>query len=155
MCDFTGPSFGAGYVDGICIAGYMWDLDSDDGTGHLSRGGEIPCMQCNLVAYLKYLAEDFESEGIGDTSSPAANWQHCLGVLHEQHGPALIEALIPLGERSFASLPTDRSTIRSRRDYDAECEMPLALWPWKIPQWSHHAFRRLERAISREGRPHE
>lgn len=37
------PAFGARYPDATCIDGYLWDLDSGDEPGCLSKGGEDPC----------------------------------------------------------------------------------------------------------------
>ena len=51
--------FGAHYPDACCIDGYLWDLDSDDGSGLLNSGGEIPCPFCNTEAYIElYIDEE-------------------------------------------------------------------------------------------------
>jgi hypothetical protein len=53
-CDFHEPFFGASYPDACCIDGYLWDLDSGDGDGMLSHGGDVPCPQCNADEYKSY-----------------------------------------------------------------------------------------------------
>lgn len=58
-CDYEGPHFGAPYPDAICGDGYLWDLDScEEPGGALFRGGDIPCPQCNLDAFVAYHAPD-------------------------------------------------------------------------------------------------
>jgi len=52
-CQYEAPTFGAGYPDGTCIDGWMWDLDSGDGDG-LTSGGDEPCPYCNTVEYLEW-----------------------------------------------------------------------------------------------------
>lgn len=45
--------FGAHYEDGVCIDGYMWDLDScDEPGGPLYLGGDFPCPNCNRTEWL-------------------------------------------------------------------------------------------------------
>lgn len=54
-CKYEAPTFGAHYPDGVCIDGYMWDLDScDEPGGELHSGGDIPCPSCNTVEYLDW-----------------------------------------------------------------------------------------------------
>ncbi len=65
MCNHTGHYFGAAYEDGCCIDGYLWDLDSDDGDGYLTSGGEIACPSCNTTEYLDSAKEDAESTSWG------------------------------------------------------------------------------------------
>lgn len=48
------PYFGARYPDAICIDGFLWDLDSDDGEGSLTHGGDVPCPFCNTEAAIEY-----------------------------------------------------------------------------------------------------
>lgn len=45
-CNWQGKFFGAPYEDGICIDGYMWDLDSGGPGEPLTIGGDEPCPQC-------------------------------------------------------------------------------------------------------------
>lgn len=55
MCKYQGIHFGASYEDATCTDGYLWDLDScQEPGGPLSHGGEIPCPECNAVAYKEY-----------------------------------------------------------------------------------------------------
>ena len=47
-CDYEGRHFGSPYPDACCIDGYLWDMDSCyELGGPLTRGGDIPCPQCN------------------------------------------------------------------------------------------------------------
>lgn len=46
-CGYTGYEFGGGYLDSVCIDGYLWDLDSGDDDGLLTIGGDRPCPKCN------------------------------------------------------------------------------------------------------------
>lgn len=50
-------AFGANYPDGLCVDGYLWDLDScDEPGGGLAVGGDIPCPKCNPAEYAAYYA---------------------------------------------------------------------------------------------------
>lgn len=51
------PSFGARYPDATCIDGMLWDLDSCDGNGGLTSGGDTPCPVCSTKAYVNDLME--------------------------------------------------------------------------------------------------
>lgn len=63
-CDFHEPYFGASYPDACCIDGYLWDLDScDEPGGSLSRGGDIPCPQCNHDEWLESFADGIRDDG--------------------------------------------------------------------------------------------
>lgn len=54
-CNYEAPTFGAGYPDGTCIDGYMWDLDScDEPGGPLLSGGDEPCPYCNTAEYIEW-----------------------------------------------------------------------------------------------------
>lgn len=60
-CDFHEPYFGATYPDACCIDGFLWDLDSGEGDGYLSVGGDVPCPSCNKAKHDEYFNdEDFE-----------------------------------------------------------------------------------------------
>ncbi len=51
MCDYQGYEFGAEtYPDSICIEGYLYDADSDDGKGCTVPAEDeekVPCPKCN------------------------------------------------------------------------------------------------------------
>lgn len=54
-CNYEAPTFGAGYPDGTCIDGWMWDLDScDEPGGGLLHGGDMPCPWCNTAEYIEW-----------------------------------------------------------------------------------------------------
>jgi hypothetical protein len=47
-CGWQGRAFGAHYPDGVCIDGWLWDLDSsDEPGGGLTSGGDRACPNCN------------------------------------------------------------------------------------------------------------
>lgn len=54
--------FGAHYPDGVCINGYMWDLDSGS-DGNLDRGGDDPCPLCNADEYYSGLKGEIANDG--------------------------------------------------------------------------------------------
>jgi len=51
------PYFGATYPGACCIDGFLWDLDSCDGSYTeegvlLTQGGGMPCPFCNTEAFI-------------------------------------------------------------------------------------------------------
>ncbi|WP_154124182.1 hypothetical protein [Grimontia hollisae] len=74
MCGYQGYEFGATYEDGICIDGYMWDLDSggldENGDSFLDSGGDIPCPKCNIKARVKYLSDEIFEMGYVSVDHP-------------------------------------------------------------------------------------
>ncbi len=58
MCEYQGREFGAGYLDSVCIAGYLWDADSGDTPGELTHGGDIPCPRGNHAEWEDYYSDD-------------------------------------------------------------------------------------------------
>ncbi len=69
MCNYQGSHFGAWYDDACCIDGYLWDLDSGS-NGMLDSGGDIPCPQCNLKQYVKYLEDEYWDYGYFSVDHP-------------------------------------------------------------------------------------
>lgn len=73
-CGYTGFEFGAPYPDSTCINGYLWDMDSggrdDNGDVYLDSGGDIPCPQCNLKAYVRYMADEWSELGYLSVDHP-------------------------------------------------------------------------------------
>lgn len=59
-CQYQGYEFHAGYLDSVCIDGYLWNADSgysaEDGWVYTS-GGEIPCPLCNFRQAVGRVAE--------------------------------------------------------------------------------------------------
>jgi hypothetical protein len=57
-CGYQGFEFGGGYLDAVCIDGWLWDLDScDEPGGLLYNGGPdtgIACPKCNPDEYRRY-----------------------------------------------------------------------------------------------------
>lgn len=78
-CDAEFPYFGARYPDARCIDGWLWDLDSCDGSGEdliLTSGGDWPCPYCNARKYLEYVKDEIEEKGwiaFCDGESPMDN----------------------------------------------------------------------------------
>ncbi|KAA0678093.1 hypothetical protein [Roseomonas genomospecies 6] len=62
-CDYAGHEFGASYPDSMCIEGFLWDADSDDGDGMLTSGGDIPCPQCNHARWLEHIRDEVIEAG--------------------------------------------------------------------------------------------
>lgn len=65
-CEYQGYEFGAGYLDSICIDGFLWDADSGEARpdGWLyDIGGEQPCPQCNHAEWLEYGQDQVENTG--------------------------------------------------------------------------------------------
>lgn len=58
MCDYRGYEYSACfYPSSVCVDGYLYDGDSDDGDGYQIPGeGEekIPCPKCNMDANRLY-----------------------------------------------------------------------------------------------------
>lgn len=67
-CDYQGREFGAGsYPDSVCLGGYLWDADSGRDTAdglEFTSGGDLPCPQCNLVAWRKYHRDSVVGDAI-------------------------------------------------------------------------------------------
>lgn len=60
-CGYQDKWFGAPYEDGICIDGFMWDLDScDEPGGPLYVGGEDMCPRCKGSGYVRVKRDDPE-----------------------------------------------------------------------------------------------
>lgn len=57
-CGYRGFEFGGGYLDAVCIDGWLWDEDSCDSPGgDLCHGGPdcgIACPKCNESEYCRY-----------------------------------------------------------------------------------------------------
>lgn len=106
-CGHTGRFFGASYEDGICIEGYMWDLDScDEPGGPLFSGGEIPCPACNTFEYLERAKEgaestSFWSHGVGShaiSGSGVTIWEDAVKRAMAANPDGIDEALAKIGE---------------------------------------------------------
>lgn len=69
-CGYEGRHFGSRYPDAVCIDGHLWDLDSGDGDGYLSHGGDLACPQCNLTDVFASLAEDVYHLSLNDGKEP-------------------------------------------------------------------------------------
>lgn len=69
MCDYQGTHFGAQYPDAACIDGYLWDLDSGDGS-YLDSGGDIPCPSCNQKEWVLAQVDDFINDGYNSVDHP-------------------------------------------------------------------------------------
>lgn len=66
-CGYTGKHFGAAYEDGVCVKGFIWDADSDDGDGTLTWGGDSPCPACNTTMWLNDAKQEAEDTDYGTT----------------------------------------------------------------------------------------
>jgi hypothetical protein len=59
MCDYQGYEFGAPYPDSVCIDGMLWDADSGNPGEDLTSGGDIPCRQCNWLAFVEWIEDEY------------------------------------------------------------------------------------------------
>jgi hypothetical protein len=66
-CDYQGYEFGGGYLDSVCIDGYLWDADSgeagEDGLWYYDWGGDIPCPICNHDEWVQYFDSELFDRG--------------------------------------------------------------------------------------------
>jgi hypothetical protein len=56
-CDYQGYEFGGGYLDSVCIDGFLWDADSGyQGPEYwiYTSGGDIGCPMCNPQLYAEH-----------------------------------------------------------------------------------------------------
>lgn len=85
--------FGAPYEDGICIDGYMWDLDSGDGSGSLTSVSPEPCPNCNHDAFLALHEDGFVEDGYtaAEQGKPR-QYAHTLIICEKEGDAAKIEA---------------------------------------------------------------
>lgn len=77
-CGYEGRHFGSAYPDAVCIDGHLWDLDSGDGDGYLSHGGEMACPQCNLKDLFASLADNAYHQSLNDGGEPFDAINHSL-----------------------------------------------------------------------------
>lgn len=80
-CGIEFPHFGASYQDAVCIDGYLYDMDSWDGSSYFI-GGDEPCPVCNTDEWLKLVLENGQFE----TKEEALNYVEQLKTkyLHEK-----------------------------------------------------------------------
>lgn len=96
-CSYSGYEFGASYPDSVCIDGYLWDADSDDGEGGLTRGGEWACPRCNTLAWLDEARD--EAGACGE-----ANWRPWCGAVQWERACEKALAENPDGARLYLDL---------------------------------------------------
>ena len=110
-CGYEAPFFGATYPDGICIEGYMWDLDScDEPGGALHFGGDIACPRCNAAAFLEWAMEDAEgtvewsfTTSAGHVSGTGADiWESAKRRVLEANPAEANKLIAPFNDRAIA-----------------------------------------------------
>lgn len=141
MCGHSLVYFGASYPDAICIKGYLWDADSDDGEGGLTSGGEVPCPACNTASHLLNRLADLEEEipQPSDRVMPAEGWEdivkYCLSVSPNETARTLRTRL---PKCAFLDMP-GRIASPERLDPDPDlADLVWRDWPWRIPGIAAH-----------------
>lgn len=81
MCSYTGYHFGASYPDAVCIDGYLWDLDSDDGDNMLTSGGDIPCPACAGQDWVHALLDTAANSFDTDITVEDQNWNQFMAAV--------------------------------------------------------------------------
>ena len=141
-CGFTARTFGASYEDGVCCDGYLWDLDSADGDGYLTWGGEIPCPSCNTARYLDYALEKLSADiPYPSSAMPAQIWEGVLRRAHDlnPHGcSAFFETCAP-----FCLLDLPGRVASPEIPFDEDPALVWREWPWPVADLSAHTLRRL------------
>lgn len=98
--------FGATYEDGVCIDGYMWDLDScEEPGGPLLNGGDTPCPNCNRGAYLCWVY-DLDDPEIAELFKKYRDEQETDGYKYQQGDEHIFADALAIGESRF-SLPSE------------------------------------------------
>lgn len=139
MCGFTIPFFGAPYPDALCIEGYLWDLDSDDGDGYLTSGGEFPCPRCNAATLIEHrlrtLPDDIPQNG---EATPAEIWEDTLRACLQLAPQDTIRAVREAGAFCLLDIP-GRIDSPERPDPDPDlADLIWRDWPWRVPGLSAH-----------------
>jgi len=135
-CGYEDRVFGATYPDGRCIDGWLWDLDSADGDGFLTSGGDIACPRCNTAMRLDQLREEIQQICDPDTPQDAV-WNHQVFLIVEINPGTALEALAAMPRHAF---------WRYRRAGTDIVPARRTIWPWRIPGLSAHQNLILMRA---------
>ncbi len=133
-CGYQGYEFGGGYLDSLCCDGFLWDADScDEPGGMLTSGGDIPCPQCNTVAFLENARREAVEAGCGQ--SMLTPW--CGAVLWERDVLKALQFNQSLADpwlRSLAPFITDdwpdrQAVYEGRASWE---DVIPRQWPWEI-----------------------
>lgn len=117
-CDYAGHEFGASYPDSICIDGYLWDADSDDGDGMLTSGGEWACPRCNTAEYLAEALEEAKEGCCGYSNGwpwvAADQWDRACAKARRENAEAANAFLATVEPFETTDWP-DRQAVREGR----------------------------------------
>jgi hypothetical protein len=133
-CSYQGYEFGAGYLDSICIDGYLWDADScDEPGGALSHGGEMACPACNTKEYLKDALNDAKDGACGAGGygvwCGATVWERQLRIAHKHNQKATEEFLASVEPFTTSDWEDRDAVIKHHAPWNETIERQ---WPWEF-----------------------
>ncbi len=132
-CQYQGYEFGAGYLDSLCIDGFLWDADSGDFEDGFMFGGDCACPRCNTKLYLEQ-ARKAASEGgcgcsMGRPWCAAVQWEGALRVAFLQNQAETQQFLAKCVPFLTDDWP-DRHAVYGRGvPWDGTVERK---WPWSV-----------------------
>lgn len=143
-CGYEGEHFDRGWADATCLEGYLYDLGSNDGTGALRNGGDIPCPSCNTAHYLEFKREQIQDTGHQMTSAVNA-WEAVVCRTLEINQDAALRALTALPRHVFWNYKKMGISALGFDDHEA---IEQRVWPWPIAALSSHQNIEIMRAAT-------
>lgn len=134
MCNYAGYEFGGGYLDSMCIDGYLWDADScDEPGGGLSIGGDLPCPQCNTVKFLEHGLDEARDGGCGmamfTPHCAAEQWERTIAHARRHDAAATAAFLLTVKPFKTDDWPDREAVHAGRAPWDQTIERQ---WPWPV-----------------------
>lgn len=121
-CNYAGHEFGASYPDSMCIDGYLWDADSDDGDGMLSSGGEWACPRCNTAEYLAEALEEAKGGACGRSNGrswiAADQWERACAKAQRENAETATAFLATIEPFETSDWPDRQAVIEGRARWD-------------------------------------
>lgn len=128
MCGYCGHEFGAGYPDSICIKGYLWDADSDDGEGGLTHGGEWPCPACNTAEMLTEALESAQDGSCGENMwrpwCSATRWEAACESALKANREEATKFLLAVAPFEISDWPDREAVYAGRARWDVTVDRP-------------------------------
>ena len=129
-CNYAGHEFGAHYPDSVCIDGYLWDADSDEG-GMLTSGGDWPCPRCNTVEYLQDAVSEAKDGGCGVSNGyrwvAAVIWERSCDKARRENPGAAAAFLASLKPFETDDWPDRQAVYEGRARWDDTITVVAAL----------------------------
>ncbi len=133
-CGYQGYEFGGGYLDSICIDGYLWDADScDEPGGGLTHGGEWACPHCNTERFLEDALREAKEGSCGKSMftpwCAATQWEGYLRkAMKEQPGKtkAFLRTVAPF---TTCDWPDRKAVEEGRASWENTIDRQ---WPWSF-----------------------